>query len=81
MLTRISSQCTIFMLTVLLVAGVCSAKQPAARAPQTPGKPAVAPETIAALKKMGDFLRTLKAFTIHADTSTDEVLADTGQKL
>jgi hypothetical protein len=81
MLTRISSRCIICMLTVLLVAGVCSAKQPAARAPQTPVKPAVAPEAITALKKMGAFLRTLQAFTIHADTSTDEVLADTGQKI
>ena len=81
MFTRMSSQGTIFMLTVLLVACVCSAKQPAAHAQQTPGKSAVAPEAIAALKNMGDFLRTLQAFTIHADTSTDEILADTGQKL
>jgi len=81
MLTRLSSQCIMFMLTVILVAGVCSAKQPAARASQTPTQPAVAPEAIAALKKMGAFLRTLPAFTLHADTSTDEVLADTGQKI
>jgi hypothetical protein len=81
MLTHISSRCIVFMLTALLVAGVCSAKQPAARAPQTPVKSAVAPEALAALKKMGAFLRTLKAFTIHADTSTDEVLADTGQMI
>jgi hypothetical protein len=81
MLTRISSQGILCMLTVLLVASVCSAKQPAARAPQTPTPPAVAPEAIAALQKMGAFLRTLKAFTIHADTSTDEVLTDTGQKI
>src|SRR4029453_3352400 len=81
MLTRISSQGILCMLTVLLIAGVCSAKQPAARAPQTPTPPAVAPEALAALKKMGAFLRTLQAFTIHADTSTDEVLADTGQQI
>jgi hypothetical protein len=81
MLTHISSRCIVFMLTALLVAGVCSAKQPAARAPQTPVKSAVAPEAITALKKMGAFLRPLQAFTIHADTSTDEVLADTGQKI
>ena len=30
---------------------------------------------------MGAFLRTLQTFTVHADTSTDEILADTGQKL
>jgi hypothetical protein len=77
----LSSQGILGLLTVLLVAGVCSAKPPAARAPQPPGKPAVALEAIAALKKMGDFLRTRQAFTVHADTSTDEVLADTGQKL
>jgi hypothetical protein len=42
--------------------------------------PAVAPEALAALEKMGGFLRTLQAFTIRADTTIDEIL-DTGQKL
>jgi hypothetical protein len=41
----------------------------------------MAPEAIAALEKIGGFLRTLKAFTVRADTDIDEVLDDTGQKL
>jgi hypothetical protein len=39
------------------------------------------PEVLAALEKMGSFLRTLKTFTLHADITTDEVLEDTGQKI
>jgi len=69
------------MITALLLTSICRAQQPAPSAPQTPAEPAVAPEAIAALKKMGGFLRTLEAFTIHVDTDTDEVLEDTGQKL
>jgi hypothetical protein len=56
MLTRISSQGILGLLTVLLVAGVCSAKPPAVRAPQTPGKPAVAPEAIAALMLLAAYV-------------------------
>jgi hypothetical protein len=41
----------------------------------------VLPEALAALKKMGGFLRTLKVFTVRADTTTDGVLADSGQKI
>jgi hypothetical protein len=41
----------------------------------------VAPEALAALEKMGAFLRTLKTFTLRADTTIDEVLDDTGQKI
>jgi hypothetical protein len=66
---------------ILLVAGVCSAQQPPASAPETPKEPAVAPEALAALEKMGAFLRTLKTFTLRADTTIDEVLDDTGQKI
>jgi hypothetical protein len=33
---------------------------------------AVAPEALAALEKMGGFLRTLPAFTIRAETTIDE---------
>jgi hypothetical protein len=69
---------------LLAVAGACSTQQqpPASVPPSAPAQaPAVAPEVIAALEKMGGFLRTLKAFTIRADSTIDEVLDDTGQKI
>jgi uncharacterized protein DUF2092 len=50
-------------------------------APPPAAAPAVLPEALAALEKMGGFLRSLKAFTLRADTSTDEVLDDSGQKI
>ena len=81
MLTRPGSQCLIFLGALLLVIGVCSAKKPAAQAQKTPTEPAVAPEALAALEKMGGFLRTLQTFTLRADTTIDEVLDDTGQKI
>jgi hypothetical protein len=42
--------------------------------------PAVDPEAVAALNKMGAYLRTLTNFEIKADTTTDAVL-DNGQKV
>jgi hypothetical protein len=57
-------------LTFVLFFGVCSAQQPSA----------VEPKAVDALKSMGTSLRTLKSFTVRADTTTDEVL-DTGQKV
>lgn len=38
------------------------------------------PAAVAAINRMGDYLRTLKTFSIHADTTTDEVL-QSGPKL
>jgi hypothetical protein len=46
----------------------------AAPATATTKAPAVDPAAIAAINRMGDYLKTLKAFSIHADTTTDEVL-------
>jgi hypothetical protein len=67
---------------LLLVTGVGSAQQqPPTSAPPPAAAPAVLPEALAALQKMGSFVRSLKAFTLRADTSTDEVLADSGQKI
>jgi hypothetical protein len=44
-------------------------------------KPApIDPAAVAAINRMGDYLRTLKTFSIHADTTTDEVLPS-GPKL
>ena len=46
---------------------------------QTPG-PDIEPEAIAALKKMGTYLRSLNAFAVEAKVATEEVLTD-GQKV
>ena len=79
MLTRSGFRCIVLLVAFLAVSGIGHAQQqPPASAPQTPAEPAVAPEAIAALEKMGGFLRTLKTFTLRADTTLDEVLADTG---
>ncbi len=48
--------------------------QPAAKAP------AIDPAAVAAINRMGDYLKTLKAFSIRADTTTDQVLPS-GPKL
>ncbi len=42
--------------------------------------PAVDPAAVAALENMGKYLRTLKDFTVHADTTIELVMED-GQKL
>jgi hypothetical protein len=36
--------------------------------------PAIEPEAVAAVERMGDFLKTLTAYQVHAETTTDEVL-------
>ena len=45
-----------------------------------PDEPAIDPGAIAALEKMGGYLRTLKAFRVQAITTNDTVLED-GQKI
>ena len=73
--TRLGFRCLLVLALALLGADVCSAQRPATRAPATPTTPAVAPEVLTALEQMDAFLRTLKTFTLHADITTDEVLA------
>jgi hypothetical protein len=60
----------------LMLSSASMAQQVAkARPPTVATKaPAVDPAAIAAINRMGDYLKTLKAFSIHADTTTDEVL-------
>ena len=48
-----------------------SAQQPAAGATDT-----LDPDAMAALKKMGEYLRTLKAFQVKCDTVRDDILTD-----
>jgi len=57
----------------VLYAGTAAAADPRATAD-------VEPEVIAALDKMGTYLRTLQAFQIESQTTLDEVLTD-GQKI
>ncbi len=72
-------------LAIVLLAGAASS---AAEAPKTPPDavpaaavvPAIEQEAVDALEKMGQYLRSLNAFTIQADTAKDEVLED-GRKL
>ena len=54
------------------------AAQPAA-APQPPA-PTIDPQALAALNRMGAFLRQQRTLSVRADTTTDEVLAS-GQKI
>ena len=47
---------------------------PKAQAPASATAPAIDPEAITAVDRMQAFLQTLKSYSIHADTTTDEVL-------
>ena len=74
MVRRTSGQSTILAAALLALSGVGEAQQapPPATAPsETPKPPAVAPEAINALTKMGGFLRALKTFAVLADTTID----------
>jgi hypothetical protein len=71
------------VLAALLLAqpGPGLAQSPPASGGAAPaGAPVVAAEAIDALARMGTFLRSHRAFTVRADTTTDQVL-DTGQKI
>jgi len=56
------------------------AAAPAAATSTAPAPPKVEPEAVAALSKMGNYLRSLKEFTVHGDTAIDLVTED-DQKL
>lgn len=55
-------------------------EQPAATTRREPQPLERDPQAIAALDRMGAYLRTLKRFSVHAETATDEVLLN-GQKI
>ena len=63
-----------------LVLGALMTVPPSAAAPAGPARPAVEPEAVAALERMGAYLRGLPAFVVRAYTTTDEVL-ESGQKI
>jgi hypothetical protein len=62
---------------VLAFSGMAAAQQ--AQRPAA-AEPAIEPEALAALTRMGGFLRTQRSLEVKADTTTDEVLAS-GQKI
>ena len=70
-------------LLVLAISLACSVAQVAAAAEAAApadAAPALDPKVLATLKTMGEHLRELKSFDVHADTTIDEV-GDDGQKL
>src|SRR5437773_1117598 len=65
----------IYLLSITMIAPAAQSQE----ATRTAGSD-IEPDAIAALNKMGAYLRTLKAFQIRAETHKEEVLVD-GQKI
>ena len=65
---------------LFLVAAIAASPVRAADAPAAAARPALDPKALDALKSMGAHLRELKTFTLHSDTTIDEVTED-GEKL
>jgi hypothetical protein len=59
---------------------VASAQAPSAQASSAQADTAIDPDAIAALNKMGAYLRTLNAFQVQATVTTEDVLDD-GEKI
>lgn len=76
------SLCLAIGLALALPAAAAPPKPAPAATPATAtaATPAVDPQAVAALEKMGRYLRSLKNFTVHGDTTLDVVTED-GQKL
>ncbi|UNK51032.1 DUF2092 domain-containing protein [Lysobacter sp. S4-A87] len=75
----ITGLCLALAAPMAMAAPPKAAKAPTAAAAPAPA-PDVEPEAVAALEAMGKYLRSLKDFTVHADTTLDIVVED-GQKL
>jgi len=56
------------------------AAAPSSHAKSGPAKPAIEPEAISALHKMGEFLRNQQNFSVQARSTTDDVISS-GQKV
>jgi hypothetical protein len=65
---------------VLVAVGLGAGVALRARAADAPKEPAIDPSAIAALKKMGTFLRNLQTLEVRSEMTTDDVL-DSGQKV
>ena len=68
------------LLPALPVAAQSTASTKTGSANPTAASAAVDPKAVAALEKMGTYLRTLKQFSVHGD-STFDLVVDNGQKL
>lgn len=68
------SRAALFSIALLLVCGTALAQE------RQSDDPRIEPESVEALKKMGDHLQSLKVFSLKATTTT-EVVLDTDQKL
>ena len=68
--------------TALMIAASLAlyAAAPPSHAKNGNGKPAIDPAAIAALQKMGEFLRSQQAFSVQARMTTDDVIGS-GQKV
>lgn len=66
--------------TILLASGLAAVAAYAADPPPVGETPKVDPKALDALKTMGTHLRDMQSFTVHADTTIDDVAED-GQKL
>jgi hypothetical protein len=64
----------------LLTLGLVAAAAPGAQAAEPSKKLAIDPNAVAALQRMGAFLRGLQAMEVQSETTTDDVLAS-GQKV
>jgi hypothetical protein len=81
--SRIKTTALLLGMVVLTSLNVCRAQQAPAAAPSASAglaDAAIEPDAVAALNRMGAYLRTLTAFSVRADTTTDEV-TDDGMKL
>ena len=65
---------TISVLGMVAWFGAASAGAQTSKTSATPNLPAVEPAAAEAVARMGDYIKTLSAFSIQAETSTDEVL-------
>jgi hypothetical protein len=65
---------------VLLAVGLWAGAAPGARAAEPAKKPAIDPNAVAALQRMGAFLRAQQAMEVLSETTTDDVLPS-GQKV
>jgi hypothetical protein len=63
------------LLLSLLAALPARGAEPSSKAPSPSSVNSVAPEAVSAVERMGEFLASTRAFSVHAETSTDEVLA------
>jgi hypothetical protein len=78
---RVTAAIGVLAIVTLLSAAGARAQEPKKSSPPAgaaskavPTTPAIEPAAAAAVDRMGDYLKTLSAFAIHVETTTDEVL-------